>query len=417
MDSRNPRSNDSIQKMSEQIQRLESLVEFYKNEEARKGKHLEGKLLIQEAFQQEEALEDIYTNVLEVVLGLTGYSSGFIHLLNPDGMHLYLAVSKNVPQKYLSYFEIENIDNAYLKPLLNDEPYIIDDKDLPDFDLIINDVPDALFDKTILQKNSVRIPLMANNKLVGVLTLFNIKGTEGQLDAELNWLKAIGRQLGILIDHVQKSEHLQNEAILKERERLSQELHDNLSQSVSTIRLLSERIMNKSDDGDIKSIKKDIEIIEMVAKDTYASIREEMVGLQMTEETNKDIISLTKMHITSFERQWNIPVELQTNNFTDNTHIAPIVTIQLSRIIQEALSNVRRHANATHVNIRLEISGNRLITQVKDNGIGFDPETISEDRLGMKIMRERAESLGGKLKILSAPSLGSLVEIELPVIL
>jgi two-component system nitrate/nitrite sensor histidine kinase NarX len=403
--------------MSEQIQHLESLVEFYKNEEARKGKHLEGKLLIQEAFQQEEALEDIYTNVLDVVLGLTGYSSGFIHLLNPEGTQLYLAVSKNVPQKYQTYFEIENMHNAYLMPLLNGDPYIIDDKDLPDFDLIINDVPDALFDKTILQKNSVRIPLMANNKLVGVLTLFNIKGTEGQLDAELDWLKAIGRQLGILIDHVQKSEQLQNEAILKERERLSQELHDNLSQSVSTIRLLSERIMNKSDDGEIKSIKKDIEIIEMVAEDTYASIREEMVGLRMIDETNKDIVSLTKEYVINFERQWNITVELQTINFTDNTHITPIVTIQLSRIIQEALSNVRRHAKATHVNISLEISGNRLITKVKDNGIGFDPETISEDRLGMKIMRERAESLGGKLEIISAPALGSLIEIELPVVI
>ena len=65
----------------------------------------------------------------------------------------------------------------------------------------------------------------------------------------------------------------------------------------------------------------------------------------------------------------------------------------------------------------MEISGNRLITKVKDNGIGFDPETISEDRLGMKIMRERAESLGGKLEIISAPALGSLIEIELPVVI
>lgn len=412
MDPRETRAIESSQLISKRIQYLENMVELYKNGEARKGRHLEGKLLILEAFQRQEAMGDIYNNVLDVILELTGYSSGLIHLLEPNGAYLYLIASKNVPSKYLPALEIENSDKTYLKPLFNGELYTHENAALYDIDF-----PEVIFDGGIIQRNLVRIPLLANNHMVGILTLFNIQDTEGQLDAELDWLGAIGRQLGILIEHVKISEQLQNEAILKERERLSQELHDNLSQSVSTIRLLSERILNKSDDGDIESIKKDIEIIEMVAQDTYASLREEMVGLRMIDETNKDIVSLIKDLISSFTNQWNITVELQTINFVEKIFITPIITIQLSRIIQEALSNVRRHANATHVNITLEVAGNRLITRVKDNGVGFDPGMISENRLGLKIMRERAESLGGIFKVISAPDLGSLVEIDLPMII
>jgi len=65
----------------------------------------------------------------------------------------------------------------------------------------------------------------------------------------------------------------------------------------------------------------------------------------------------------------------------------------------------------------MELASNRLMTKVKDNGIGFDPESISEKRFGIKIMRERAESLGGNVRIISTPALGSLIEIDLPVVI
>ncbi len=85
------------------------------------------------------------------------------------------------------------------------------------------------------------------------------------------------------------------------------------------------------------------------------------------------------------------------------------------RIIQESLTNVARHANASHVSVLLEWRNNQLRGIIEDDGDGFDPEKISEERLGLYGMEERARLLGGTLKIDSEPGEGTLISFNLPV--
>jgi signal transduction histidine kinase len=98
----------------------------------------------------------------------------------------------------------------------------------------------------------------------------------------------------------------------------------------------------------------------------------------------------------------------------DDERLAPRITIGLYRIAQEALANVVRHAAATQVELRLEISGGRTKLSVVDNGVGFDPARTVQNRFGLIGIGERAHLLGGALHIESAPGRGVRLLVELP---
>jgi len=92
------------------------------------------------------------------------------------------------------------------------------------------------------------------------------------------------------------------------------------------------------------------------------------------------------------------------------------VEIQLVRIIQEALANVRKHARASQVQVKVRVQDPCLLIAIKDNGRGFStlPTEGPRRRFGLTIMRERAESVGGKCRVISAPAQGTTVEVEVP---
>ncbi|MGH9002392.1 MAG: sensor histidine kinase, partial [Acidimicrobiia bacterium] len=100
----------------------------------------------------------------------------------------------------------------------------------------------------------------------------------------------------------------------------------------------------------------------------------------------------------------------------DDDRISPAVERHLFRVVQEALSNVVRHASAPHVRIEMQVTGDAVTVVVGDDGVGFDPEAraIAARRLGLTSMRERVESLGGRFEVVSAPGQGTTVTAEVP---
>jgi two-component system nitrate/nitrite sensor histidine kinase NarX len=400
---------DLFDQVSQRIKDLEKQVEQWSSESSRQGKHLEGLLQISESSQRQDSPTIIYDKILDVILDVTGFSSGGIHLLEPGEKFVYLVASKGIPDLFLQALDTENLDRSYMQPLSKREPYSTEEYTPGAYD-----VPEALVVDDIVREESIKIPLLAGERFVGTLTIFNIKGPKRHLDADQRWLESIGRQLGILINHMRISERLQNIAVLQERERISQELHDNLSQFVGTIRLLSEQIVISSKSENVENIKRDAEAIESIARIAYANIRDEMVGLRFIQNLDQEIVSALREYLERFERQWNIAATLEIKNLEEPHFISPSVGIQLLRIMQEALTNVRRHAHATQVVVIMEKMHNQLLVRIKDNGIGFDSEATFDNRLGLRIVRERAISLGGSLQIISSPETGTLVQVELP---
>ncbi|MFC2010200.1 sensor histidine kinase, partial [Chloroflexota bacterium] len=149
--------------------------------------------------------------------------------------------------------------------------------------------------------------------------------------------------------------------------------------------------------------------------DTYEDIRESIDQLS-TEIKNLPIIPTMANYIQDFGNNNGIKVQFEYSK--PFPQISPIAELQLFRITQEALTNVRRHADATEVEVMLEGNKNVIEMVIKDNGQGFalnDLEESPPGYHGLNIVKERAEALGGEVNISTAPGEGTAVMVTLPV--
>jgi signal transduction histidine kinase len=118
-------------------------------------------------------------------------------------------------------------------------------------------------------------------------------------------------------------------------------------------------------------------------------------------------------YVEEFGRVSSLEVELHPDEHLPE--VGPKVRVELLRIVQESLNNVRKHAGATKVKVQLTSTPGHLVIRIEDNGKGFDPGRTPEGHFGVAIMRERAESVGGTFKVSSNAGKGTHVEVSAPV--
>ena len=160
-----------------------------------------------------------------------------------------------------------------------------------------------------------------------------------------------------------------------------------------------------------------LEKLETTVQHTSAYLREEMLGLRERVDSNEGIIPIVEGMLLRFERNWGIATALLTDSDVATQHgvfLSSHAEIQLIRIVQEALMNIRRHAKARTVTIKVSEDVDSLIFTIIDDGIGFRLEDIPQESLGLRIIRERASSIGAMVRIDSIEGTGTILKIELP---
>jgi two-component system nitrate/nitrite sensor histidine kinase NarX len=265
-------------------------------------------------------------------------------------------------------------------------------------------------------RSVVCIPLVSGQEAIGTMELGSKTQYSWNLD-ELRWLALVGRIIGSIAHRVSLTEHLRDFAALQERSRLAQELHDGFVQVIGSIRLWSEEARESLESKEYTSAQQAVTRIESLSSDAYASLRDELLGLRDTLDSNRDLPSVIKEYLSRFKRQWGIETRMEVDESEGaktNLAISPATEIQLLRIFQEALTNTRRHAEATKVDVCLSADNDHLRITIQDNGRGFYPDKVGGDHLGINIMRERAASVQGNIKLESEPGLGTKIQIELP---
>ncbi len=265
-------------------------------------------------------------------------------------------------------------------------------------------------------RSLVCIPLLAQDSLVGSVQIATKYDHEWE-EEELRWLALIGRLIGSLIYQIQLSERLRDLAVLEERSRIAQEIHDGLAQLIGSMRLWSDDALLSLENDNLKAVENSLNKIESAARDAYSSLRDEMLGLRVTIFPDKDLLAVISEYLTRFQRQWGLNTILTIDESARNSRpwpISPEAEIQLIRILQEALTNVRRHADASKIFVRMSTTETRLRVRISDDGLGFDVDQIPEDRLGMRIMRERAAHVSGSITVTSKPGAGTNLDIEIP---
>lgn len=259
------------------------------------------------------------------------------------------------------------------------------------------------------------VPLLAGGEIMGTMELASPR-VYNWTPEQIRWLSLVGRTVGVFLHHVQLSAHLRDLAVLKERSFIAQEIHDGLAQLIGSIYVWAEDAQLSLDACETEAAQLALKRIDRTARDAYAVLREEMLGLRDAPGPGEGLIPHLESCLDRFQRQWGIAAELTGAGIDRALPVAitPAAEIQLLRILQEALTNVRRHAQAGRVKLALAEKDSWLAVTIEDDGQGFNPQQVEPGHLGLNIMRERAASVGGRLAVTAQPGQGTSIRIELP---
>jgi len=206
-------------------------------------------------------------------------------------------------------------------------------------------------------------------------------------------------------------------AVNDERTRIACEIHDGLVQTLVGVNLKMERCQELVPKNPIKCL----DMINQTTnhlKHAIQEARQVIYNLRPGQYDNLDLVSALSNYLKSYETQYNI--RTQFTPFVEGSRLEPKTKVFLFRIVQEALSNVTKHAKATRVKVHMTMKNGNMTTCVIDNGIGFDVQAESKnpdkwDHFGLGGMKERARMLSGEVRWESKKGKGTQVIIQVPV--
>jgi len=233
-------------------------------------------------------------------------------------------------------------------------------------------------------------------------------------DNEIKLLNTLGQHLGNALDNRRLEARARKLAVTHERSLLAQGLHDSIAQGLNFLKfqlqLLEEALIRK-EQADVDAF---VKLLRIGVDESYQDVRELLVNFR-TKLDHVEWSDAVEDIVGRFGRQTSISVSINTQ-YKAGPPLAPEQQIQVLFILQEALSNVRKHAKASHVNIVIRNEYN-FEMEVIDNGKGYitqDVSTSDEEHVGLQIMRERATRLHAVLQIESMLDRGTTVRLILP---
>ena len=259
-------------------------------------------------------------------------------------------------------------------------------------------------------ETAVNIPVHLHDRLMGEINLFYNTRVNPSI-AERSLLEALSSQLASAMENLRLNALEKEAAISQERHLLSRELHDSIAQSLAFLKIQVQLMRNAVQSGHTDTIKQVLEEIDLGVRESYADVRELLLHFR-TRTNTEDIEPALATTLRKFEHQSGMKTTLTMQG--QGLPLTPDIQIQVLHIVQEALSNVRKHARASQVWLDVKQQPEWRF-EVRDDGLGFIPynDQLDETHVGLRIMAERAQRISAELNISSAPGQGSTVVLTL----
>lgn len=256
------------------------------------------------------------------------------------------------------------------------------------------------------------VPLCVQERVIGIIALDREQpGGYGQ--EEMRLATAFADQAALALENARLYREAEQLAVMKERSRLARELHDSVTQALYSMTLLAEAGSRLAGSGNLERVESYLARLGEAAQQALKEMRLLIHELRPLILEKEGLIGALQQRLDAVEGRAGMETRLRVEGTPE---LPTSVEEGLYRIAQEALNNALKHAAATLVTVWIRANGGQVDLEVADNGVGFDPNAVS-DRGGMGLvsMRERAERLGGSLTILSAPGEGTQVKISVAI--
>ncbi len=257
-------------------------------------------------------------------------------------------------------------------------------------------------------------PLARRGEIVGVLGVAARNETAFTGDVDRRLLEGIGEQVAVAIENARLHARVLDGAVLDERERLARELHDSLAQVLGYVNAQTLAIKKLLASDRREEAEAAVAEMEGASRRVYLDVREAILGLR---SSGDGLVESLRSYVSHFERFAGVEVRFEVDERVAAPAVAASTEIQLVRIVQEALTNVRKHARAQCARVTIGVEHGELLVSVADDGRGFTlgsrPRT-GWPHFGVQSMHERAEAIGGRLELASTPGGGTSVLVRVP---
>lgn len=263
-------------------------------------------------------------------------------------------------------------------------------------------------------KSLLAVPIPCKGPFLGNLYLTEKLGAIEFTPDDEDTLERFALQAALAIDNAHLHQQVADLAIAEERIRIAHEMHDGLAQVlgyVNTKVQAAEMYLKREKTPEAAAQLREL---ASAARQAYSDVRQSIVGLRTLPDAHKTLSDV----LQEFLERWQEMSGIQTSLTIENdVPLKPSVELQLVRIVQEALTNVRKHSRGSTARVEIRRRNGRVVTSIIDNGVGFSAGARTRGefpQFGLTTMRERAESVGGTLAIESTPGTGTAIRFEVP---
>jgi len=261
------------------------------------------------------------------------------------------------------------------------------------------------------------VPVRRGDRIIGTLAV----GSTGERHsdaADLETLQALADQAAVAIENDRLHRELRVMAVQDERNRIARELHDGLAQVLGYVNTKSQAATELLAAGRVPEARAQIEELAAAARSIYVDVREAILGLSSPVEPAGGLVAAIRDYAERFAEASKLAVHVDAQPDAGSA-LEPEVEDDLFRSVREALTNVRKHAEAQRVTIRVRREDEAVTVEIEDDGRGFDPDRVGAagsdwPHHGLAGMRERAAAAGGTVEWRRAGPRGTLVRLSVP---
>lgn len=338
-------------------------------------------------------LDDLLIRFLRILNDVVHAKASTLRLLHDDKT-MRLTASLGMDMQFQQHEKNVSVEQCICGKSIADGELMSEDN----IEKCVSNPSHLPFDKDNVEM--IAVPLQYRGKLLGVYNLFVEKSGLLQREDIKDLLISIGRHMGMAIEKTRLDEESKRISIFQERNLLSSELHDSLAQTLASLRFQIRTLSDSVVHSDIESANRELLQIRNGLDEAYTELRELIAHFRAPFDERGLVTSILKA-IERFRKETGILIFFQNEWKEEN--LPSTMEIQVLRIVQESLTNIRKHSQAHAVRVLLRSEPeHRNMLLIEDDGIGIGEPVLDGkpgEHVGLSIMKERAERLGGELTI------------------
>ncbi|MGI9134494.1 MAG: histidine kinase, partial [Rhodoferax sp.] len=256
----------------------------------------------------------------------------------------------------------------------------------------------------------VSVPIRLQQRLIGEIDLF-YRGSMVLRNDEVELLDALASHLASALEGLRAAALEREAAVGEERALLARELHDSIAQSLAFLKIQVQILRTATLKGQAEQMQTALDELDTGLRESIGDVRELLMHFRTRTNTD-DVEQALQETLQKFKHQTGLPTDLKVQG--EGLPLPADVQVQVLHVVQEALSNVRKHSDATRVSLEVR-KGSQWVFVVRDDGVGFDRAgEQGESHVGLKIMHERAQNIGAQVRVESSFGNGTSVTLTLP---